>query len=71
MEGIDAYLKTIEKWRGDAYQGPLGHGTGPEGDDIYQSIHGIRKLIAKGYGDYDKEVLEAQAKSAEGEPEDD
>ena len=58
---IDEQLKKIEQWS-ENYCGPLVNGAGPEGDDIFQAIHAMRKIINIGYEEYDKLVADAKAK---------
>lgn len=53
-------LDQIEKYSGEAYCGPLCNEAGSEGDEIFQALHAIRKLIKIGVDSYDKEVKRAQ-----------
>lgn len=63
---IHEQLEKIEEWKSDAYCGPLVNGTGVEGDDIYQALHEIRKLIEIGEEAYEKEINEAKLKESDG-----
>lgn len=45
-------LDQIEKWSGEAYCGPNVNGAGSEGDEIYQALYNIRKIIGIGVEKY-------------------